>query len=371
MLSDGQALNMNSRMNMTFTRVTSVRTMLTATACFVAGACLAAEASLAATASLEPWFPPQEARSRTVTRDAQSGEWTEERPPEAGTSAGDLHFLREDVRAGLYRKALSGAKRWEKTYGKGDVNYPDVILVRTQAMIALRQYDPAHTILLEFLNEFDGTSYVHEALRQEFMIAEAYLGGAKRRFLWIKMLPAEDVALKILDDLSTGFPDDKHAELAIKTKGDHFQRTGENELAELEYVRLMNDHPQSRYMQYALRRAADSAAATFGGVEYDEAPLIEAENRYEEYARRYPDAAEEEAVSAILETMRAKRADKALNMAQYYERSRHPRTAVFYYQLVVRDWPGTLAEQKARERLSLLGAPLESQPVVETGAVGQ
>ena len=85
-----------------------------------------------------------------------------------------------------------------------------------------------------------------------------------------------------MDEISVDHSDSRLAELAIKTKADHMFRKGDHLMAELEYARLIREHPQSRYHQFALRRGAEAALASYGGVDYDEAALIEAEERYRE-----------------------------------------------------------------------------------------
>ena len=62
--------------------------------------------------------------------------------------------------------------------------------------------------------------------------------------------------------------------------------------------------------QPALRRSAESTLATFGGVEYDEAALMESEERYRDYASRYPAAADRIEVGRILDGIQQKRAEK-------------------------------------------------------------
>lgn len=298
-------------------------------------------------------------RTHTVARDPATGEWGDAAPPDAGTPEGDLRLAREALVHRNYDRALRLVSEWERTYGKTHELSPAAVLVRTQAMIGQRRYEAARKILTRFVDEYDGTSYVHEALRQEFIIAEAFLGGAKRPLLWLPILPAEDMGLHILDDLSTGFPDDANSEAAVKTKADYFFRTGDHPLAELEYTRLLDEHPNGRYHAYALRRAADAAQASYAGVEYDEAPLIEAQQRYEEYAQRYPAEAASGGVGGIVEKIHQDRADKVLSFGRYYERTRHQRTAIYYYQILLKDWPDSVAAQKAKERLAILGAPLE------------
>ena len=89
--------------------------------------------------------------------------------------------------------------------------------------------------------------------------------------------------------------------------------------------------------------------------------LIESEERYRDYRTAYRGPAEREGVDLILESIREMRAEKDLRIGEYYERTDHTDSAVFYYRGVRRDFPNTLASAKAAERLSLLGAPIQPE----------
>jgi outer membrane protein assembly factor BamD (BamD/ComL family) len=195
-----------------------------------------------------------------------------------------------------------------------------------------------------------------EALRLEFVIAETYFTGVKRKVWGIFRASGEDMANQILDEISAEYPESRLGELAVKAKADHLFKTGEHALAEIEYARLLRDYPRSRYHQFALGRSAESALASFAGVEYDEAALIEAEERFNDYRVRYRAAADRDGVGLILDGIRQRRAEKEFLIGQYYERTDHLGSAIFYYQAVRRNWPESIAASKAASRLELLGA---------------
>jgi outer membrane protein assembly factor BamD (BamD/ComL family) len=299
-------------------------------------------------------------RTRRLEFDPAAGDWVETPPPPPGTAEGDLHVIRVLVQEGKYRRAISAIRKFEKRYGKQDPLYPELMVVEAAAWVARRNYDKAGQLLTAFFNEFAGMSIASEAMRLKFVIAEAYLAGAKRRFLGIPLFSGEDAGFAMLDEIVTDDAEGSVAALAIKTKGDHLFRTGEHDLAELEYARLLRDHPQSRYYPFALRRSADAALASFAGVEYDEAALIEAQERFNDYLARFRVAAEQEGVGLILDTIRERRAEKDYQIGTYYERTDHLGSAVFYYRLVLQEWPDTVAATRARQRLVLLGAADET-----------
>jgi outer membrane assembly lipoprotein YfiO len=305
-------------------------------------------------------------RTRSLTYDPEKKEWVESPPPRPGTPEGDLHTIRILVKDGEYAKALRGVNSFIKIYGESDPVYPGVMIAKAEALIGQRNFHRAHLVLQEFFAEFGGMALTADALRLEFVIAENYLKGVKRKWLGLRILSGKDLAYRTLDEITVDYPDSRLAELAIKTKADHMFQQGDHMLAELEYGRLMREYPRGRYYPFALRRSAESALASYGGVEYDEAALIEAEERYRDYHRQYPGPANREGVGLIMTSIREQRAEKEFSIGDYYERTKHLSSAVFYYQSVVKDWPDTIAARKAAARLELLGVT-ESAPSSEGG----
>jgi len=307
----------------------------------------------------------QEPRVRTLTYDSQKKDWVEQAPPLAGTAEGDLYAIRVLNKDREYRKALSSVKTHAKKYGDQDATHPEALLAKAEALIGLKNYDKAHTVLQEFLGAFGGMALTSEALRMEFEIAETYLTGVKRKVWVIFRVSGEELAYQILDEISTDHTDSPLAELAVKTKADHMFRTGEHALAELEYARLLREFPRSRYQQYSLGRTAESALASFGGTDYDEAALIEAQERFQDYRTRFPGPADREGVGLILDGIHEMRAEKDYRIGEYYEKTDHLGSAIFYYRQVRGSFPETIAGTKALARLELLGAV---EPVATTNA---
>jgi outer membrane protein assembly factor BamD (BamD/ComL family) len=304
----------------------------------------------------------QTTRLRTLTYEPGQGEWLEEAPPLPGTPAGDLYGIRRLNVEKKYRAALAASKAFAKNYGEAEPLYPESLLAEAEALIGRNDFDAAHERLQSFLNLYGGMAIAADALRLEFVVAEAYLRGVKRKLWGVFRVSGVDEAYKILDEIVSDHPESNMAELALKAKADHLFRTGEHALAELEYARLMREYGQSRYHPYALRRAADAALASFAGVVYDEAALVEAQERYSDIRVRYGAQAGVDEVRNILDAIRQSRAEKDFRIGEYYERTEHLSSAVFYYRGVCKDWPDTIAAAKAASRLELLGAESDFSP---------
>lgn len=201
------------------------------------------------------------------------------------------------------------------------------------------------------------------ALRRSMDVARAFLAGEPRIVWKIFRLPAQPDGIEILDRVEQRVPGTRLAQEAVKVKADYFFEDGQMRLAQDEYQRLYRDYPEGRYSRAALLRSAVAAEASFNGIRFDDQPLIEADERYRTVQDVYPAYAEREAIAERRRGIRRQRAEKDLEVARWYERSRNPEAAAFYYRLVIRDFSGTQAADEARSRLLDLGFMLEQEAV--------
>ena len=290
----------------------------------------------------------------TFEFDTQTEEWTRLEPLPRGTPGGDLQQVKKLLDQGDTTRARREIKRWFKQYDDQEAWRPEALIARARVERAIDHYQVAHETLQEFLATYPASPLDDEVLHLEFTIAETFLGGTKRKLLGIRMLSGEEIALGILDDISLNYPESSYAELALKTKADYFYNRGEFLLAEMEYSRLAESFPRSRYLRYSLRKSADAALESFSGIEFDAAGLIEADERYREYLRRFPNDPQRGEITVLRERIYSSRADKEFEIGRYHERAHQLQAAAFYYSSTVETWPGSIAATRAERRLQEL-----------------
>ena len=191
-------------------------------------------------------------------------------------------------------------------------------------------------------------------------VARAFLSGQKRIVWKILRMPAYDDGIEALSRVWERIPGTRLGEQALRLIADYYFAVGDMDLAQDEYARLVREYPNGRYTSQAMLRSAEAAQSAFPGIKFDERALLEAEERYRQFQAAYPARAREEDVDARLENISRLRAAKDLDIAQWYERTRQPGAAAYYYQLVVRDRPDSLEATTARQRLEALGVDLTS-----------
>ena len=301
-------------------------------------------------------------RTQQLDYDSQTGQWIEREPPVPGTPLGDLQLARQAFAREDYAEAHRKIRKWLKTYGEQELLYPEALLLRAEVEIARGDYYKAHKHLQEFAADYGGTELAERAAYYEFVVAEVFLSGKRRRWLGVRLLSATDTGVEILDEMPNAYPDSTLAQEAIKTKADYYFRESEFTLAEMEYTSLVEEYPRSQWVRYAMRRSAEATLASFGGIDFDDAPLIEAEDRFSHYLAQYPGSAEQEGIGQILQQIHSQRAAKEFSIGQYYERTGHPRAAEFYYRSTCDNWPDTIAASQAEQRLAALSGAQKPPP---------
>jgi tetratricopeptide (TPR) repeat protein len=295
-------------------------------------------------------------RERQVL-DPDTDEWVD-RAVEGGTPAGELEQARSLLATGEAAKARRMLRKWVDANASHERYYEGVFLLG-ESYFETRDFYKAFEAYLE-VSQNTGGDLFQRSIRREVDVARAFLAGEKRIVWRIFRLPAYDDGVTILNRVWEQAPGTRTGEQALKLKADYHFDNGEMEIAQDEYVSLAKEYPSGRYVRPAMLRSAEAAQAAFPGIRFDDRALIDADERFRQVRATFPAYAERENVDARIEGVRQLRAEKDLDIAKWYEKTRQPGAAEFYYRRLMRDWPGTLAEAEAKSRLRALGVAVEA-----------
>lgn len=117
---------------------------------------------------------------------------------------------------------------------------------------------------------------------------------------------------------------------------------------------LCEMHKDSPLRPHALIYAIQAKNNATGGAEYDNRKCAEALHLVHTAEAGVPELTQNPEMAEKLTRARAairwQQAEKDFRMAEYYERTGHPGSAVFYYELVRRRYPGTPFAEQASQR---------------------
>jgi outer membrane protein assembly factor BamD (BamD/ComL family) len=300
----------------------------------------------------------QQYREREVL-DTDRDEWVAQPATAPATPEGELEQARALLAQGQPGQAEKLLRKWIKANPEHERHYEGVFLLG-EALFERQRFYQAYE-QYELVVENTGGELFHSALERERDVALAFLSGKKRVVWKMLRLPAYDEAIDVLGRIWERVPGTRLAEDALRTKADYYFNRGDMDLAQDEYANLAREYPAGRFVQLAMLRSAEAAEAAFPGIRFDDHPLLEADTRYRQVQGSFPAFAERQNVPQRLDGIRQLRAEKDLDIAKWYQRTRQPAAAEFYYRLVLKDWPDTLAAAEAHQRLRGLGIEVQTE----------
>lgn len=214
----------------------------------------------------------------------------------------------------------------------------------------------------ELMDEYPESPLFQPALQKQYDIADAFLNGYKRVFLWFKVLDTSDEAVEMMYRIRQRAPGSPLAERALLRTADYYFNDRDYDLSSDVYAIYIQDYPLSPQIPRVKLRKAFAALAQFRGVNFEATNIIDARLQLVAIQNEYPDLAEENNVATVIEQIDSAFAKKLIETAQYYEKVHEWHGAVFEYRFLTRAYPSSPEAFLARERLARLPAKWQDEP---------
>jgi hypothetical protein len=134
----------------------------------------------------------------------------------------------------------------------------------------------------------------------------------------------------------------------------HFNHRNWTEAAEA-YDHFVQIFRNSGGVPYATLQAARASFLAYRGAQFDETPLLNAEQRFKIFREHYPAQAAKANISDTLREIRELRATKLYSTAEFYQRIGHPIPQAYYDEQVALQFPQTPQAARAVEEAARLG----------------
>jgi outer membrane assembly lipoprotein YfiO len=221
----------------------------------------------------------------------------------------------------------------------------------------------------ELMDHYPDSKYFYPALEKQYVIADGYLNGYKRRFLGIPLLNAQDEAIEMLFRIQQRSPGSPLAEKSLKRTADYYYATAQYDFAVDAYQAFIDRYKRSPDLAQARLKKAFAELAQFHGTKFDPTPVINARTSLEELAVDYPDLARQENVSAVIDRIDAALARKVYQQAQFYVRTHEPTAAAYTYKYLIINYPNSPEAEKAKTELTQLPPTAQATTVPTTRPV--
>ena len=207
---------------------------------------------------------------------------------------------------------------------------------------AVRSYD-------KFSADYPESELYEAALDREFSIATAYLAGRRKRLLRVFKIKGyaegEKIMGKIVDRAGNA-PLGKKAAVAV---AESLERRGAFGEAYYQWSDISSRWGGEEIGKEALLGMARCKHASYKGPKYDVSGLKSAKSYYEGFTSQNLEAAKELEVDEKLKQIDEQLAYKQFNIGEYYRKMDNKLAANLYYDMVIMDWPGSVAARMAEE----------------------
>jgi hypothetical protein len=204
----------------------------------------------------------------------------------------------------------------------------------------------------ELMDEQPDSPLYQQALDLQYQIADEYLKGYQRVFLYWPILDASDEAVDMMYRIQQRSPGSRLAEKALLRTADYYYSNSDFDLAADAYTIYMRSYPRSPLIPRVRLRRAYSTLAQFRGTRYDATPLVDARAQLVDEAAAYPDIAEEEGLVDLVRRVDATFAQKVYRTADFYRRTNEPEAAIYNYRFLIATFARSPEAKLAQERLN-------------------
>jgi outer membrane protein assembly factor BamD (BamD/ComL family) len=292
---------------------------------------------------------------------------------------GEPAALISEARSYYAKDDIGDAKRYAEAVVK---RYPESdeaeegLFLSAECQRRLKQGTRSFDTYKKFVDKYPNSRFSVGIAQGEYELGMAYLKGEMPGFLFFGA--DKTYGTRVLDHMQVHFRNYSLADDALVSVADYYIDDKDYEGATDALRRLLAEYPRSEHMLWARFQFARTLWLQNQGALYDERLLLQSRRGFEDYigtARLLGEAERQQEQIQTAEGMVAKinerLAEKEYLIGRFYERTKAPQSALYYYRHCVRTYPDTVYAGKSQTRAGELepaaGTPQPSTPAPPTG----
>jgi outer membrane assembly lipoprotein YfiO len=256
------------------------------------------------------------------------------------------------IRAGNYKSGAKTAVSWLRGRAKDAPQRDRALMLVAEGYFLDGKRVDAFYYLDQLMDEHPESSLYNRALQRQYEIADAYLNGYQRVFIWFPILDADDEAIDMLFRIQQRSPGSAMAEKALLRTADYYYNNSDFDLAADAYSVYLHSYPRSPLLPRVRLKRAYSTLAQFRGTRYDATPLIDARAQLLDLVNAYPDIADQEGLPDLVRRIDDTFAAKIYRTADFYRRTDEPKAAIYNYRFLIATFPNSPEAKLAAKRLT-------------------
>ena len=291
----------------------------------------------------------------------------------SGSAAELFHIGQEAEKRGNYHRAIRAYRAIVRKHKK-DALAPGAAFRAAELYEQLHDYINAAESYRYVVEQFPSSPHFADAIEAQFRIGEMYLNGRKIRFLGLNLGNALEHAVEIFAAVIRTAPYGRYTARAQFDIGLAREKQKITDAAIAAYsavVEKFPNDPLAPNAQYQIGYLWLNIAKA-GTKDID--ATAKARTAFEDFLFRYPGSEKAPQARAHLEYLSRKQTTSAFDIAKYYDKQKHYRAAVIYYNEVIRQQPGSTESEKAKRRIDQIRAKVGEKallPIQDEHAVAE
>ncbi|MFC1576984.1 outer membrane protein assembly factor BamD [Candidatus Omnitrophota bacterium] len=218
----------------------------------------------------------------------------------------------------------------------------------------LEKYYYAYQSYQKIVENYPYSENLDDAILREFEIANYYLNRKNPKFLGSDIMAPLGRAIEIFQKVVENAPYGEYADQAQYNLGHAFKKAERYDEAVQAYRKFLDEYPSSPLLDEARYQLALCAYKASLSPAYDQEPVDKAIKAFEEFIDDASDPDLVEEADITLQRLKDRAAQKAFEIAKFYEKQKKYTSAVTYYQDVVDNYPDSFFAFISAERMSRL-----------------
>jgi outer membrane protein assembly factor BamD (BamD/ComL family) len=299
--------------------------------------------------------------------------------------SGSLAHAREMYRQSDYEHAEKGFHEIAEDQKNSPLIAEEARFNEAECLRARGKMPMACDTYSKMLKDFPSGAYKDQAVRRMYDIAVVWLKPTEKEFaeraqnktiivpavLQInvdKSMPTIDAEGRALQALETVYYSDITGPLAAPSLylSGYIMYVRENyKEADFYFTQLLEMHKDSPHASKAAELDIICKSLATGGPDYDGRKNVEARQLIDSSLRNFPEIANDkeklEFLNRQMQAIQAQQAEKYIHKAEFYERTNHPASAYFLYEIVNRRFPQTPYSEHATAQMKRLEGAIEKE----------
>lgn len=204
------------------------------------------------------------------------------------------------------------------------------------------------------MDNYPYTKRQDEIIEREYNIANIFQSQQGAKFMEFELSLSLDKAVEVYKKVVDNAPFGEYADQALMKMAECYRRMKKYSEAITSYEKIINDHPDSKFVTEAKYQLAYTRYEASLNPEYDQESTDQAIKQFKQIKEgtAVPSVAQE--TGKLVDALMEKKAESMVKIAQFYEKQGRWESALIYYKSVTGQYGGTKAAAYAEKRVQEL-----------------